>query len=946
MRLAFLVTTLSFVIANTAFSITIYIDGQATGIVNDGANWCDAYLTLQDALVAAEASGGAIDEIRVADGTYKPDQGSAQTLGNRTATFQLLNGVTITGGYAGCGAVNPDARDITTNETILSGDLAGNDFVVPTKDLVDELTRTENSYHVVTGSLTDATATLVGFTIKGGNANKYTNNSYFGGGMYTSNGSPTLTNCVFTENSAKDDGGGVYNTNSSPTFTNCDVISNSSNSSGGGMYNSESNPLLTNCTFRENTAKSGGGIYNFRSCPTITSCDFRRNAATNTFNVPGSGGGMHNEYHSEPIITSCIFTGNTGLHSGGMINRNDSHPKVINCSFFGNSATDDDSAGGIYIDSYSTATVSNCILWGNFPREIQDFQNLAVVTFSDVLGGYPGEGNIDFKPLFFNADAGNLRVQSESPCIDSGNNDVVPTGVVTDLVGELRFVDHVCVDDTGNGPAPIVDMGAYEFQQPVSCGNGVCNPDETCETCACDCGNCCGDNVCTNYESCLTCPDDCPCQTILVPGNYDKIQDAIAASLEGDDIVVAPGTYFESLNFLGKAFTLRSSHGPSVTTIDATGLNNSVITCVLGEDTNTTIEGFTITGGTADNGGGMHILHSSPIVNNCIFIENSANEYGGGMYNGINTQPKVANCQFIRNNANYTGGGIHNFQSKPKITNCEFYGNRTNSSGGGMANRTSYPTVTNCIFYGNYANYSGGGIQNSNGLPTISNCTFCDNVANNYGGGMDNESSDPMVLNCTFTRNSALYGDGISNRNYSDTAITNCILWLNTPLEIYKSDDSAVTVSYTNIKYGYIGQGNINAAPKFIRSPTFGLDRVWGTDDDDYGDLRLQPSSPSINTGDPAIVFTTGETDIHGLPRVLCGQVDMGAHEFAGDYDCNLKLDLKDVAGFQTCFTGKNQGPYNSGCESMDFDGDLGIDRQDFTLFEQVFSPIPKPPRP
>ncbi len=135
----------------------IVVDASATGN-NDGSNWADAYTQLQSAL--AVASSG--DEIRVAKGVYKP----AGISGDRTATFQLLNGVTIKGGYAGSSSPDPNTRDIDAYETILSGDLNGDDDA-------NSANNSENSYHIVTGGGTDATAILDGFTITGGKCEWY-----------------------------------------------------------------------------------------------------------------------------------------------------------------------------------------------------------------------------------------------------------------------------------------------------------------------------------------------------------------------------------------------------------------------------------------------------------------------------------------------------------------------------------------------------------------------------------------------------------------------------------------------------------------------------------------------------------------------------------------------------------------------------------------------------
>ena len=121
-------------------------------------------------------------------------EASAVTLANETATFQLKNGVVIMGGYAGFGEPDPDARDIELYKTILSGDIG-----IPCDN-------SDNSYHVVTGSGTDETAVLDGFTITAGNAN-----GHDGGGMFNLDGSPTVMNCIFTDNSTESRGGGMHN---------------------------------------------------------------------------------------------------------------------------------------------------------------------------------------------------------------------------------------------------------------------------------------------------------------------------------------------------------------------------------------------------------------------------------------------------------------------------------------------------------------------------------------------------------------------------------------------------------------------------------------------------------------------------------------------------------------------------------------------------------------
>ncbi len=115
---------------STAMAEIIYVDADANG-VNDGSSWADAYQYLGYAL--DNASSG--DEIHVAQGIYRPSDGyvAIPDFNWRTTTFQLINGVTIRGGYAGFGEPDPNDRDVELYETVLSGDLNGNDIAIRNK---------------------------------------------------------------------------------------------------------------------------------------------------------------------------------------------------------------------------------------------------------------------------------------------------------------------------------------------------------------------------------------------------------------------------------------------------------------------------------------------------------------------------------------------------------------------------------------------------------------------------------------------------------------------------------------------------------------------------------------------------------------------------------------------------------------------------------------------
>ena len=242
-----------------------------------------------------------------------------------------------------------------------------------------------------------------------------------------------------------------------------------------------------------------------------------------------------------------------------------------------------------------------------------------------------------------------------------------------------------------------------------------------------------------------------------VPADFPTIQYAVNAALDGDEIVVAPGTYTstaaEVVDMHGKEIWLHSSAGAEVTIIDGEGTRRGIY-CHNGETSNTIIEGFTITNCYSTSGGGMYNYVSSPTLTHCTFTGNTAN-YGGGMRNTNNSDPTLTNCTFENNTATSGGGMYNNYNSNPTLTNCTFTGNTAIEDGGGMWNENnSSPTLTNCTFTNNTAENGGGGI--SCGTATISGCSFIQNIASNGGGvysGGENSKDSPTISNSNFCEN-------------------------------------------------------------------------------------------------------------------------------------------------------------------------------------------------
>jgi parallel beta-helix repeat protein len=166
-------------------------------------------------------------------------------------------------------------------------------------------------------------------------------------------------------------------------------------------------------TLTNGNASFGGGIYCGGSSPTIT-----HNIITGNI-VETSGGGIICTESSSPSIINNIVVGNSaGVYGGGIHCYDDSDPIISNNTLTGNSAGD---RGGGIGSRFSDPTVTNCILWDNSPDEIYRSSSGIVVTYSDVQGGFTGEGNIDADPQLLSFHGFDYLLGRTSPCIDSGD---------------------------------------------------------------------------------------------------------------------------------------------------------------------------------------------------------------------------------------------------------------------------------------------------------------------------------------------------------------------------------------------------------------------------------------------------------------------------------------------------------------------------------------------
>ena len=295
--------------------------------------------------------------------------------------------------------------------------------------------------------------------------------------------------------------------------------------------------------------------------------------------------------------------------------------------------------------------------------------------------------------------------------------------------------------------------------------------------------------------------------TILVPVDQPTIQAGIDGARQGDLILVSPGTYFESIDFHGKALSIQSERGVFVTAIDG-GQAGSVVTFSGGETEDSTLVGFTIRNGLAVSGGAIYCEDASPTIIHCTIRENSARQQGGPSGGGgiycTNSSPTIMNstitgnqsesggggiccrdfsspmiegCIISNNRSDYRGGGVYCiYESAPILSKCIIVDNFAPSGGGVLCGIASHPLVRDSLIRGNSA-FSGGGIIAEQASLTITNSAIIKNTAGDSGGGVNSNDSTLSLTNCLIAMNEAMkFGGGVMSGFFSTVTITNCTI--------------------------------------------------------------------------------------------------------------------------------------------------------------------------
>ena len=613
---------------------------------------------------------------------------------------------------------------------------------------------------------------------------------------------------------------------------------------------------------------------------------------------------------SSPTITNNTIVGNTASNGGGIYCYSSS-PTITNNSINGNAAGS--YGGGIYCYS-SSPTITNNTIAVNTASDgggiccsssSSPMITNTIIAFNSSgiyrTGGTPtlryccvyGNSGYNFSGLTDPTGTnGNLSADPQLADLANGNLHLQPISPCIDA-GDDRAIQAGWIDIDGQArkQAAHVDIGADE-------SDGTHWPSAAAILYVSSSGSNSNDGL--SWATAKR-----------------TVQAAIDAGGTGSHVWVAAGTYVGTIQlrfgialyggFAGTETDLSQRNWRTNLTILDGNQAGSVVTAQAGATAATRIDGFTIRNGNGSSGGGIFCNGSSPTITNNSINGNAAGSYGGGIY-----------CYF------------------------------------------SVPTITNSTISGNTAS-NGGGMYCAGSSPTITNNTIVGNTASSYGGGICCYSSSTITSN-TIASNTAVYGGGIYCYSYSPM-ITNTLIAFNSS-GIYR-DGGTLTLRYCciygNTAYDYSGladptgiNGNISADPRQVRAPSAGPDSLWGTTDDDYGDLRLLPGSSCIDAGNNADVpADTGDLngngsvseplpfDLAGGPRFLDDPatlnngagtppiVDIGAYEYdpglVGDISGDGHVDIVDLLYLAGAWGSTTGGAtYSAACD-LNCDGSVDV---------------------
>jgi len=359
--------------------------------------------------------------------------------------------------------------------------------------------------------------------------------------------------------------------------------------------------------------------------------------------------------------------------------------------------------------------------------------------------------------------------------------------------------------------------------------------------------------------------------TIRVPADQPTIQAGISAANNGDTVLVSAGTYYENINFIGKAITVKSAQGPGVTIIDGQQAG-AVVSFISGETSSSVISGFTIRNGSF---GGVNTFNASPIISGNVITENCSDQ-----------------------------GGVQTDQGAPLIEGNLISGNLVGPLCSGYffaAVSSTYDSGTQIkgnLIVGN----GGGGIYLiSGGTPIIQQ----NSILENFGPGVNLLNSGTVITQNLITANQGvgITGLGGSTQVLNNTIVSNGPGGCCSASEVYVADMSSQMTMKNNLLIGTAGVSALYCQ-SYESSPVFTSNDVFVNGAEAYGGMcpdmtgtggnisadplfvdmlssnyHIQSASPAVNAGDNSATGLPAH-DFDGDPRFVGQAVDIGVDEY------------------------------------------------------------------
>jgi hypothetical protein len=438
-----------------------------------------------------------------------------------------------------------------------------------------------------------------------------------------------------------------------------------------------------------------------------------------------------------------------------------------------------------------------------------------------------------------------------------------------------------------------------------------------------------------------------------VPADYPSIQQAINASINGDTVLISPGTYKENLTFLGKSITVTSEAGPQVTIIDGNRVGPTV-RFNTGEGPGSILSRLTVQHGdrglNSDGiGGGISIEQSSPTILNNIITNNTACAGGAGI--GVFIGSPMIQGNIISGNVEAgclgdlgAGGIMILLTSSAQILNNTISNNAFQNGGGILLSDTGdLPlTIRGNMITGNDGGPTGGGIKIEGDLTKVA--IVQNLIARNrasLGGGIYIAGTVGEIVNNTIADNLASRGIGIfiAIFDYLTKYHNNIIVAGDLSASIFDCDIGVVPFLEPPVfrNNNFVGAfehcptplgsgGNVNVDPLFVNRSA--------------GDYHLRPGSPLIDAGDNSAPDLP-TTDLDGKPRIQDGNgdgipvVDMGAYEAPASFD----ICIQDDSNSSILKINSKNGDYQfSNCSGLTLSGTGVLTKRGSTITLQQYS--------